>query len=77
VRPDITSDELRASKGSVVRATAKDDEIVIAAQPTQSDQVWIEKWIRDAIFFSDGAYAALKFHLKKSRFGMVRCLVDG
>ena len=76
MQQDITSDELRASKGSVIRATEKDDEMVITVRPTQNDLVWIEKWIR-AIFFSDGAYAALRFYLKKSRFDMVRCLVDG
>ena len=66
----------QTNKISAIRATAKDDEIVVASASAQNDLVWIEKWIRSSIFFSEEAYAALRAHLKKSRFGMVRCKVD-
>ena len=65
----------RTNKISRIRENARDDEIVIAVDPTQNDLVWIEKWIRHSIFFSEEAYAALRAHLKKSRFDMVRCKV--
>lgn len=65
----------QTNKMSEIRATVKDDEIVIAVEPRENDLVWIEKWIRSSIFFSEEAYAALRVHLKKSRFGMVRCKV--